>query len=139
MDLQNCSLPIRHLTDISNVLQANDLPFRVPDSTYSGYGYNCWGYVAFNFGWEPVTKWLQGDEMERHLSNHTKPISKDEAVAGDVIVFRRGDYLMHTALVTHELEIICHKPGANELCVDTMTHAKEMYGGSVSFARPNKS
>lgn len=136
MNLLAFSLPDeRH---VKSILEANELPFQIPTNNYRS-SYNCWGYVAFNYGWEHDAVWLRAEVMDNHLSNHTIPITKEEATTGDIAVFRRGDGgLEHTALLTHEPEIICHKPGAGELCVDTMDRATSMYGGVVTYVRPIK-
>lgn len=112
MDLLNCSLPVQRTETITAILEKNELPFHVPSDYVDRYSYNCWGYVALNFGWEHAPRWLRGNEMEDYLANHTVPISKDEAMMGDIVVFRySGGELAHTALLTYELEIICHKQG----------------------------
>lgn len=135
MMLMDCQLPEYRESRIKSILKKNDLNFAVPDVEWPGQ-YNCWGYVAFNLGWEEKPVWLKGETMDDHLALYTKPIAKEEVRAGDIAVFRRGDYLTHTALMTHEPEIICHKPGANELCVDTMQRAIGMYGDEVTYVRP---
>jgi hypothetical protein len=137
MDLLNCSLPVQRTETIATILEKNELPFHIPDNDRGGRSYNCWGYVALNFGWEKNPVWLWGNVMEKHLEENTKPISKDEAMMGDIVVFRSGNgELTHTALLTYELEIICHKPGACNLCVDSMERAISMYGGNISYVRP---
>lgn len=136
MNLLNCQLPERSIDKISSILHTNNLAFRLPSEDEDDY-YNCWGYVAFHLGWEKHVRWLSSYEMEMHLSTHTTPITKDEATAGDIVVFRYvGESLSHTALLTHDLEIICHKPGATPLCVDTMERAIGLYGKYVSYVRP---
>lgn len=135
MDLLNCSLPVHQTETIATILEKNELPFQIPNSC--GYQYNCWGYVAFNFGWEPEANWIRSYEMENYLANNTKPITKEEATMGDIIVFRyESGELSHTALLTCDLEIICHKPGAQALCVDSIKRAIAMYGDNVSYVRP---
>lgn len=137
MDLLNHQLPVRRTETITTILETNDLPFRVVNEDEGDYSYNCWGYVALNFGWENEPRWLRAHEMEEHLATHTKPIPKEEATAGDIVVFRFvGDSLAHTALLTYDLEIICHKPGSTDLCVDSMERARGMYGNNVSYVRP---
>lgn len=137
MDLLESELPETRTTKIKKILHANALPFGVPPNE-DNWGYNCWGYVAFNFGWEKNARWLASHEMEEHLRNNTKPITKKEATVGDIAVFRRGfdENLAHTALVTHDINIICHKPGRNDLCVDSMKRAIGMYGDDVTYVRP---
>jgi hypothetical protein len=130
----NCSLPV--MSGIEDVLETNGLSFPLPEERW-GYSYNCWGFVAYSLGWEDDPQWLRDLVMEGHLSVNTTPISKDEAMAGDIVVFRyEGGSLAHTALLTHELDIICHKPGASDLCVDSMERAISMYGNNVSYVRP---
>lgn len=141
MELLNHTLPIQGTMRITSVLQANNLPFQVPsEDSDDGYDrhYNCWGYVAFNFGWEKTARWLDGRTMETHLATHTTPITESQASIGDIAVFRWDAYLTHTALMTHESNIICHKPGAGPLCVDTMERAKRLYHSVVSYVRPKK-
>lgn len=138
MDLLECSTPVENPTSITAILKTNDLPFPVPD-TDDHWKYNCWGYVAFHCGWEKHPRWVSGEMMEQYLSENTMPVDKNDVQFGDIAVFRTsglfGGALTHTALVTHEIDIICHKPGANPLCVDSMKRAKGMYPGEVSYVR----
>ncbi len=143
MELLNCVLPERNSKTIASILEANNLPFRVPeigeDNALRDFHYNCWGYVAFNFGWIKFPKWLSGEVMDDYLAEKTTPITQAEATVGDIAVFRRsGNYLTHTALVTMDINIICHKPGQGDLCVDTMERARNMYHSDVSYVRPKK-
>ena len=140
LDLLDCQLPERDTSNIRSILKANNMPFYVPDPKEAhGYMFNCWGFVARNFGWEERLRWVDTWQMEHHLAEHTITIEADEASVGDIAVFRRPNgALTHTALVTHDLEIICHKPGSGQLCVDTLTTACSIYG-TVSYVRPKDS
>ena len=132
MNLMDCKLPERNTLNIASILNANNMPVRIPDECI----YNCWGFVAFNFGWEKKARWVSEEEMENHLTNHTESITSTVAKVGDIAVFRRWDgTLSHTALVTPDPAVICHKPGGNALCIDTLKNAKASYG-EVEYVRP---
>lgn len=141
MELLDVHLPVWSTEKLKTVLEANHLNFAIPIYKDSGDGnipqFNCWGYVAFNNGWEQTPWWIPESLMESHLAAHTVPVSKKDAKAGDVVIFRRNGLLIHTALMTHDPEIICHKPGANPLCLDTIKNAQKSYWNTaISYARP---
>ena len=75
--------------------------------------------------------------MEQYLEERTTPISKQDAKAGDIAVFRSGKYLTHTAVLLPGGDIVCHKPGGMQLCIDTIEAASITYGG-VTYARVTK-
>ena len=75
--------------------------------------------------------------MEAHLKENTDPISKNDAKAGDIAIFRSGKYLTHTAVLLPGGDVICHKPGGMALCIDTIEAASISYG-SVTYARVTK-
>lgn len=134
MILLDCELPERNTVKIAEILSANNMSFvPIPDAGI----YNCWGFVSFTFGWEKKARWVSEEEMEDHLTNFTEPIDASEATIGDIAVFRRNDglCLTHTALVTPDRTVVCHKPGGNALCIDTLKNAKLSYG-TVSYVRP---
>lgn len=137
MVLLDFQLPVRDSDQIKSLLKANDLPFLIPEAPLGGSYYNCWGYVAINFGWDNQARWLDRESMEEYLQQHTKPIKKTEATIGDIIVFRGyAGRLEHTALATCDPEVVCHKPGNTPLCMDTLENAKYTYGGHISYVRP---
>lgn len=145
MNLLNCVMPERSAINIAAILNANNMSFVQIPTISDRYRYNCWGFVSFVFGWEKEARWVSADQMEEHLTHNTRSIDESEATVGDIAVFRRevdewGDWasksdLSHTALVTPDLSVICHKPGSGALCIDTIEYAKMAYG-KVSYVRP---
>lgn len=142
MNLLDCVMPERNAINIAAILNANNMSFvQIPANEI----YNCWGFVSFVFGWEEEARWVSAEQMEDYLTLNTRSIDEFEATVGDIAVFRRevdewGDWgsksdLSHTALVTPDLSVICHKPGSGALCIDTMEYAKMAYG-KVSYVRP---
>ncbi len=99
--------------------------------------YNCWGFTAWYLQWEADARWLDGSMMEIYLAERTKPISKEDAKAGDIAIFRRGKYLTHTAVLLPGGDVVCHKPGGMALCIDTLENASCQYG-TVTYARVEK-
>jgi len=102
--------------------------------------YNCWGFVAFAFNWNSELEWLEEYEMDFYLKNNTRPITKEKARTGDVIVFRHKRDLIHTAILTNkEKKILLHKPGSTSFEADTIKGALDVYYGCrVTFRRPYK-
>ena len=126
------TLPERSLPNIRSILEANSMPVRVPDV----WTYNCWGFVAYYLGWEEQAKWLDRYQMEDYLKSNARPINPDEVKAGDIAVFRRcGSHLEHTAIIMPTTSIVCHKPGNNPLCIETVDDAHETYGGTITYVR----
>lgn len=132
----NIHLPERETSSIISFLEANALPSRVPVNETGAF--NCWGFTAYFCEWEKRALWLEGFRMEEHLKTRTTPISKEEAKAGDVAIFRRGDHLTHTAIVLPGGDLVCHKPGITALCIDRLEAAKASYGADVTYARATK-
>lgn len=77
---------------------------------------------------------MDNPQIKMHLKEHTKSIGKKDAKAGDIAVFYQGDYLSHTAILLPGGNMVCHKPGRNELCIDTIEAASKSYG-NVTYAR----
>lgn len=135
MTLLDCSLPEKKMDNILAILKANNMPTQnVPEE--KGF-YNCWGFVAFYYGWEKKPRWVAGDEMECHLDDNTESIEEHEVTTEDIAVFRRCGELTHTALMTPDRSVVCHKPGSTALCIDTLKRARESYG-DYCFVRPVK-
>ena len=135
IQITDLKLPVKSTKKILEVLESNNMPARVPDRERGLF--NCWGFTAWYMQWEPCAIWLRGSTMERHLRKNTVPISREEVQAGDIAVFYEGDYFSHTAIILPGGDVICHKPGCNELCIDTVENASKTYG-DVSYARPVK-
>jgi cell wall-associated NlpC family hydrolase len=133
--ITDIKLPERETATILSFLESNNMPARVPDGF--GWDFNCWGFTAYYCQWEEKAFWMEQRQIERHLREHTKPISKAEVKAGDVAVFYSGQYLTHTAIVLPSGSMVCHKPGAQTLCIDTIDAAVRSYG-NVVYARPTK-
>lgn len=134
MTLLDCSLPEKNTENIIAILKSENMNGeRVPTS--QEYSFNCWGFVAFYFGWEKRAKWLHREQMEDHLDECTDPIHQADVKAGDIAVFRRFGQLSHTALMTSDPSVVCHKPGQLDLCIDTLRAAEDSYG-DVEFVRP---
>lgn len=127
----NMQLPEKKTDNIRSILEANNLPAKLPKE--QGYGLNCWGFTAFYYGWESREFWMDERTMELHLQDSTVPIKPSEVRAGDIAVFRRFDGLSHTAVMINP-EIVCHKPGSTPLCIDTVENAAQKYG-DVTYAR----
>jgi hypothetical protein len=125
-------LPERSVPNILSFLKSNNMPARVPGR--DPINFNCWGFTAFYCEWEEEANWLDSRVMEKLLEEYTKPISKEEIRAGDIAVFRRDSYLTHTAVMLPDGNTICHKPGGNPLCIDTIEEATNSYG-TVTYAR----
>ncbi len=139
LDLLNCQLPETDTSNIRSILVANHMPFHVPTSG-SSWGFNCWGFVAFNFGWIERVRWVDTVEMERYLEARTASIAPSEATVGDIAVFRDSQgVLQHTALTTYDPDIVCHKCGSNALAVDTLANACRTYTRHVTYVRPKDS
>jgi cell wall-associated NlpC family hydrolase len=130
--ITDIKLPAREVTTILSYLESNNMPARIPDRDRGLF--NCWGFTAWYLQWEDKAKWLEGAMMEFYLAERTTPISKSHAKAGDIVVFRSGRYLTHTAVLLPGGDVVCHKPGANHLCIDTVEAASISYG-SVTYAR----
>lgn len=114
------------------------MPVHVPD--VGGWSYNCWGFVAFNFGWIDRVRWVDTPEMESYLEARTASIAPSEATVGDIAVFRDSQgVLKHTALTTYDPDIVCHKCGSNALAVDTLANACRTYTSHVTYVRPKDS
>ena len=136
LQITDIQLPERAASAILSILESNNMPARLPTNDYQG-SYNCWGFTAWYLQWEEGAVWLDSIVMERHLEDHTKPISKEDAKAGDIAIFRSGKYLTHTAVLLPGGSIICHKPGGQALCIDTIESASFQYG-TVTYAREVK-
>ena len=114
--------------------------------------YNCWSLTSFLNGWEKNVYWMDEDEIEEHLKNHTQRIRVPKV--GDIVEFRTrnaNEYthrngIMHTAIITQIItkgkkrKIICvHKPGSGRLEVKDLYEIEFMYGPSANktlFSRP---
>jgi len=134
--LLDVSLPEKSISNILAILQTNNMSIvRIPDNP-TGHSFNCWGFVAYYCAWEQAPVWLREEVMEVHLRERAVPIRKDEATTGDIAVFRDDwENLRHTAIVMPDASIICHKPGATALCIDTVKTAERGYG-KATFMRP---
>ncbi len=135
IQISDVQLPEKLTENILAILESNNMPARVPDKERGVF--NCWGFTAWYLQWETEALWLEGWKMESHLKMHTYPISKEDAKAGDIAVFRRGDFLTHTAVILPGGDVVCHKPGGTPLCIDTIKSASTSYG-EVSYAREIK-
>jgi hypothetical protein len=135
LQITDIKLPAREASTILSYLESNNMPARIPDRDRGLF--NCWGFTAWYLQWEDTAKWLEGQKMERHLRENTTPISKEDAKAGDIAVFRSGMYLTHTAVLLPGGDIVCHKPGGLQLCIDTIEAASTSYG-EVTYARAIK-
>lgn len=79
--------------------------------------YNCWGFVAYAFGWYNDLHWLDADVMHKLLLERSVVI--DEPVDGCIAVYRDfgnelnyGAELTHTAILANvEKGLVIHKPG----------------------------
>jgi hypothetical protein len=132
LKITDIKLPEKEVANILLILESNNMPVRVPEG--GGRSFNCWGFTAYYCQWEAKAIWMEGKKMEQYLKENTTPISKGEAQAGDIAVFRRGDYLTHTAVLLPGGDIVCHKPGSLALCIDTIAAASIPYG-DVTYAR----
>ena len=130
--LLDCKLPEKNTENIIAILRVNNMDAKVPDANKS---YNCWGFVAFYFGWEDTAHWLSDRRMSEYLEANTQSICKEKVQAGDIAVFYRWDRLTHTALMMPDNSVVCHKPGMTDLCIDTLDAAAATYG-KVTFVRP---
>jgi hypothetical protein len=138
LNLLDCQLPERDTSNIRSILKANNMPFHVPER--GGWDFNCWGFVALNFGWTQRVRWVDTSEMESYLYAHTAPIVPSEATVGDIAVFRDSQgVLKHTALMTCDPDIVCHKVGSQSLAVDTLENACRTYTPHVTYVRPKDS
>jgi len=138
LNLLNHVLPEKDTSNIRSILTANNMPFHIPYS--SDWKFNCWGFVALNFGWIEQARWVDTPEMERYLEARTASIAPNEATVGDIAVFRDScGTLKHTALVTYDPDIICHKCGSCALAVDTLENACRTYTRNVTYVRPKDS
>jgi hypothetical protein len=136
IQISDMKLPERDVSNILSILEANEMPARVPQNEYRG-SFNCWGFTAYYHEWEKEALWLEGRVMEDHLEAHTTPIRKEDVRAGDIAVFRRDMYLTHTAILLPSGDVVCHKPGGLALCIDTIEAAAKSYG-EVSYVRAKK-
>lgn len=136
LQITDLKLPERETKNILTILEGNNMPGRVPSNEWKG-SFNCWGFTAWYLQWEEKAIWLDGAVMEIYLTARTKPISKLDAKAGDIAIFRSGKYLTHTAVLLPGGDIVCHKPGGGDLCIDTIGAASTQYG-TVTYARVTK-
>lgn len=132
IQIADIQLPEKSVENIISILESNNMPARLPDG--GGIDFNCWGFTAYYCQWVAEAVWMESPKMESLLMTHTESISKDEVKAGDIAVFRYGSYLSHTAVILPNGTMICHKPGATALCIDTIDAASKSYG-KVSYAR----
>ena len=132
LQITDIKLPERAASAILSILESNNMPARIPDRERGLF--NCWGFTAWYLQWEKTARWLEGSLMEAHLKENTDPISKNDAKAGDIAIFRSGKYLTHTAVLLPGGDIVCHKPGGMALCIDTIDAAAIAYG-AVTYAR----
>lgn len=126
------SKAVHAIKEIKGQFRNNSLPVRIPNVDR----YNCWGFVAFYFKWIPQAEWLDCDEMEEMLTCHTKAVTKPRN--GDIVVFRKEDgFLTHTAVMLDKTqETVCHKPGYDPLCVESVHDVVKYYlYGQPSFRR----
>jgi hypothetical protein len=131
--LTDVATPEQSWDRIIAILQSNRMPLRLP--TIKDFDYNCWGFTAFYLSWTNQVSWMPADQMEKHLTANTTPIPANTVQAGDVAIFRQREWLAHTAIMLPDSNFVCHKPGQGLLSIDTLAHAKNMYGDKVSFAR----
>ena len=136
LQITDIKLPERAASAILSILESNNMPARLPTNDFQD-SYNCWGFTAYYCEWEDTAKWLENFRMETYLEDHTRPISKDHAKAGDIAIFRRGKYLTHTAVLLPGGDVVYHKPGGMALCIDTLENASCQYG-TVTYARVEK-
>src|ERR1035437_6060140 len=133
IQITDIQLPERSASKIISILESNAMPVRVPVDLHR-INFNCWGFTAYYLQWEESAYWMDADQMKDYLQLRTKPISKEDAKAGDIAVFYSGNYLTHTAIILPGGDVICHKPGGQELCIDTIESAAINYG-SVTYVR----
>ena len=137
IQISDIQLPAQETATIISILESNKMPVRVPPG--GDWDFNCWGFTAFYHEWKRRAYWMDGVEMEDHLKTRTRRIRKSQVRAGDIAVFRRYDIyeqkvkLTHTAIVLPEGNHVCHKPGARELCIETLEAAKSY--GRVTYVR----
>lgn len=132
MKLQN--LPEFDLHNIVAILKSNSMNAVAPP--YDGDNYNCWGLVAYYMGWVNHPYWLDRYDMEDLLKLNTVGIDAVGVRAGDIVVFRRGEFLTHTAIMMPDPSIIYHKPGGLELCITSIEMARNY--GPYTFVRDIK-
>ena len=131
---------IPHLNTLKSITKNGSLTprsvrlFGRKDGSGKSY-YNCWGFTAFAFKWNPKLCWLSEGSIERYLEAFTKPVRKPKT--GDILVMRRFSSLQHTAiLVDAENKLAIHKPGGWKLEVNTIEGVEEIYPGlKITYRR----
>ncbi len=135
MQILDIQLPEHCVANIQSVLESNNLPVRIPDKDPGRF--NCWGFTAYYLKWEKTAEWLDAGQMDTYLKVRTNPIDKEGVKAGDIAVFRSGSYLTHTAIMLSP-DVVCHKPGGSDLCINSIEAARSSYGNET-YARASES
>lgn len=137
----------RNLPTLKNALNRiakvnNNAKWELPNGNGGGY-YNCWGFVAFTYGWIAQPAWINRHKMEKLLDENSFPVDKPQI--GDIAVFRAEtdyyDRLTHTAIVSNKnITTVLHKPGEWDLehaRIDFVEHSGVYgYGFVYEFRRP---
>ena len=114
----------------NNLIVSDNLPEIV--STWTRR-YNCWGFVAFLFGWINKEAWLQPWEIDDLLHKNTDHVPLKNARAGDIvcIVSKYGNE--HTGILSPKNDrgqwMIFHKPGGRQLTYETLGEGILTYAG----------
>jgi len=128
------------IKSINNALSNIKTKVVIAEAPNSDNHYNCWGFTAAALGWVPDLFWMSDDQMESLLKANSRKTSKPKS--GDIVVFRDGRQLEHTAIITDlnpSDNHIIHKPGCCYLEVSTEKTCKfdfPHFGDISQYRRP---